>query len=265
VSSDLTSVAIYRRSVRASIERVWENVHDWEHLPWLHAGSFSSISLEECGDWGWRARIGLGLGGEIRLELVVEPGQPRYVSRTLEGPGAGGEIWTTLLPRGDERTDIEVEFRVPGVAPSSAAAEKLGAGMTSLYTRLWDEDEAMMRQRTAELARAGRPAADARVRVDLGVEDALRARLPLFAEWSGRRYRIVELDGEWLAHSVVCPHWLGPLDDALVKDGRVTCPWHGYRFDVRSGRRCDADSPMRLARAPRVVREGGRVHLEAPL
>jgi nitrite reductase/ring-hydroxylating ferredoxin subunit len=263
VSGDLTSVAVYRRAVRASLERVWENVRDWEHLPWLHASSFSSIALEERGDWGWRARIGLGGGGEIRLELVAQAGRHRYVSRTLEGPGAGGEIWTTLTPRGDERTDIEVEFLVPGVERGSAAAGKLGAGLTALYTRLWDEDEAMMRQRTAELARAGACAGGAGERVELGAEDALRARLPLVAEWSGRRYRIVELDGEWWAHSAVCPHWLGPLDDAEVEGGRVRCPWHGYRFDVRSGRRCDAESPMRLAPAPKVVRADGRVWLES--
>jgi nitrite reductase/ring-hydroxylating ferredoxin subunit len=39
----------------------------------------------------------------------------------------------------------------------------------------------------------------------------------------------------------VCPHFGGPLDDAPVDDrGIVTCPWHGYRFDVRTGRRVTA-------------------------
>ncbi len=29
----MVKAADYRREIGASIERVWENVHDWEHLP----------------------------------------------------------------------------------------------------------------------------------------------------------------------------------------------------------------------------------------
>ncbi|TMP97098.1 MAG: hypothetical protein E6L09_13880 [Verrucomicrobia bacterium] len=32
--------------MRASLERIWENVRDWEHLPWLHRRSFLDIQLE---------------------------------------------------------------------------------------------------------------------------------------------------------------------------------------------------------------------------
>ena len=39
----LTRVGVYQRTVGVSTERVWENVHDWAHLPWLHGASFSSI------------------------------------------------------------------------------------------------------------------------------------------------------------------------------------------------------------------------------
>ena len=42
-------VAIYRRTLPVSIARVWENVYDWEHLPWLHSESFTVIELEESG------------------------------------------------------------------------------------------------------------------------------------------------------------------------------------------------------------------------
>ena len=37
----------------------------------------------------------------------------------------------------------------------------------------------------------------------------------------------------------VCPHRGGPLDEAPVEAGCLTCPWHGYRFDVRTGRSAD--------------------------
>ena len=95
----LTCVASYRRTVHASETRVWENVRDWEHLPWLHAASFRSIARLDEGDWGWRARIGLQPAAEIVLELVIDSSSARYVSRTLAGPGVGSEIWN-LTPAG---------------------------------------------------------------------------------------------------------------------------------------------------------------------
>lgn len=61
-SLPMTIGATYEREVAASLERVWENVYDWEHLPWLHSSSFGSIELEESAAWGWRARIGTGAG-----------------------------------------------------------------------------------------------------------------------------------------------------------------------------------------------------------
>lgn len=33
----------------------------------------------------------------------------------------------------------------------------------------------------------------------------------------------------------VCPHQRGPLDRGTVSNGVVTCPWHNWQFDVRTG------------------------------
>jgi nitrite reductase/ring-hydroxylating ferredoxin subunit len=254
----LTRVAVYRREVAAAIERVWENVHDWEHLPWLHAASFSRIELLDSGPWGWRATLDLApaTGREFSIELVRDADGGGYVTRTLDGPGAGTEIRTRLSPRGDS-TGVEVEFHVPGVEPSSAAA--VGAGFTALYQRLWDEDEAMMVRRTAELARRGRPEASGEF--DLGDAASLRARLPVRVELGGRQWRVVESGGALYCHALVCPHLLGPLDDCQVADGRIRCPWHGYEFDLASGA-CRQARGLRLPKAPRVeVADSGHVWL----
>ena len=53
----LTLAAVYEREVAASLERIWENVLDWEHLPWLHRTSFQAIHEVEAGPSGWRARV----------------------------------------------------------------------------------------------------------------------------------------------------------------------------------------------------------------
>src|SRR5690242_2007371 len=47
----------YRREIGAGVERIWENVFDWEHLPVLHQSYFIAVELLEMGDWGWRVAL----------------------------------------------------------------------------------------------------------------------------------------------------------------------------------------------------------------
>lgn len=50
--------------------------------------------------------------------------------------------------------------------------------------------------------------------------------------------RIVALfnvDGEFHALDGVCPHQGGPLGKGKLVGCIVTCPWHGWQFDVRTG------------------------------
>jgi nitrite reductase/ring-hydroxylating ferredoxin subunit len=50
--------------------------------------------------------------------------------------------------------------------------------------------------------------------------------------------RIVALfnvDGVFYALDGVCPHQGGPLGKGRLEGCIVTCPWHGWQFDVRSG------------------------------
>ena len=246
----LERAGCYERAVAASLERVWENVLDWEHLPWLHRTSFSGIECREAGDWGWRARVELAPPGRsIELELAIESAARRYVARTLAGPGAGTEIWTWLTPESDQRTGIRVEFHLP--APPGAGVAALGREYARLYAQLWDEDEAMMRRRSAELRAMSERRGAGPAQLALGPADALRARLPLVVELGGRRFRVLELAGVLVAHDVRCPHRLGPLELAPVEDGCLVCPWHGHRFDLASGASRQGDG-LRLFPAPEV-------------
>jgi hypothetical protein len=152
----LTLVATYRRTIHASLERIWENVRDWEHLPWLHRSSFRSVELLEQTPTSWRARITMPPADaprEAEIELQMDAPNLRYWSRALSGQGAGGEILTCLTPIDAHTTNIVVEFRA--LVANTKQANAAGAAYVRLYQRLWDEDEQMMRRRQ-ELIDKGR-------------------------------------------------------------------------------------------------------------
>jgi nitrite reductase/ring-hydroxylating ferredoxin subunit len=253
-SSETALAATYSREVRAGIERIWENVLDWEHLPALHEIYFNHVALIEIGNWGWRVELTKTPGTadhRMLLELQIDRAKARYRVRILAGDGAGTEIWTLLDAQGPQRTAIEVRFYLPEHRPERLAA--LGEKYRSSYARLWDQDEAMMMRREALAARSGTRSERSGAALALGPMSELRSRLPLLVELDGEPLRILALeDGELVAHSTICPHWLGPLDETMPKNGILRCPWHGYLFDLRTGASADGRG-CRLAPAPSVV------------
>jgi nitrite reductase/ring-hydroxylating ferredoxin subunit len=52
------------------------------------------------------------------------------------------------------------------------------------------------------------------------------------------RYDIAlfNVDGQFYALENSCPHQGGPIADGWLEGPEVTCPWHGWCFDVRSGK-----------------------------
>jgi hypothetical protein len=145
MSSDRSVVGTYSRDLGASLERMFENAVDWEHLPWLHSSSFSSIECDDAGPWGFRASVGVQPSGAvIGLELLLDRDRRQWVSRTSDGT----EIWTVATATGEQTCRVDVEFHVP--RPPNP---KLGRYYVDLYTRLYDEDESMMIGRQAYLDR----------------------------------------------------------------------------------------------------------------
>ena len=254
VPAPLALAATYSREVRVGIDRIWENVLDWEHLPALHEMYFDRVRLVETGDLGWRVELTKtpgSAGRRMLLELQIDRANARYCARTLAGDGAGTEIWTLLEALGPQRTAVEVRFYLPERRPDRLAA--LGEKYRSSHACLWDQDEAMMMRREALSGRARARRKAFAGPLALGPLRELRQRLPLLVEVDGEPFRLVELkDGALVAHGTICPHWLGPLEDAVQENGRLRCPWHGYLFDVRTGMSADGRG-YRLAPAPLVV------------
>src|SRR5882724_9716861 len=189
IPSELALAATYYREVRAGIERIWENVLDWEHLPALHEIYFDHVALIEIGSWGWRVELTKAgtAGRRMLLELQIDRAKARYRVRTLAGEGTGTEIWTLLEALAPHLTAIEVRFYLPEHRPERLAA--LGEKYRSSYARLWDQDEAMMMRREALSARPPVRSEGSGASLALGPLAELRARLPLLVELEGEPFR----------------------------------------------------------------------------
>jgi glycine betaine catabolism B len=56
---------------------------------------------------------------------------------------------------------------------------------------------------------------------------------------------VVNVGGKYYAIGNVCTHEGGPLADGTLEGYDVECPWHGSKFDVRTGKVTNppADTP----------------------
>lgn len=52
---------------------------------------------------------------------------------------------------------------------------------------------------------------------------------------SGKGILLVNIKGTIYAFENECPHQGSPLGAAVVKDGYISCPRHGYRFNLTDG------------------------------
>jgi NAD(P)H-dependent nitrite reductase small subunit len=47
---------------------------------------------------------------------------------------------------------------------------------------------------------------------------------------------LFNLEGQIYALDNMCQHAGGPLGEGKIKDDIVICPWHGYRYQIKTGR-----------------------------
>lgn len=76
----------------------------------------------------------------------------------------------------------------------------------------------------------------------------------------GREICLANVDGKFYAIDNTCLHRGGPLGEGMLEGNVVTCPWHGWQFDVTTGKCLLA--PQQLA-AYEVKVEGDNVMVKA--
>jgi nitrite reductase/ring-hydroxylating ferredoxin subunit len=55
-------------------------------------------------------------------------------------------------------------------------------------------------------------------------------------EVDGEMVCVANVEGKYYAIGNVCTHMGGPLAEGKLEGYEVECPWHGSRFDIRSGK-----------------------------
>ena len=53
---------------------------------------------------------------------------------------------------------------------------------------------------------------------------------------NGKTLALANVDGEFYATNNTCLHRGGPLGQGELNGKVVTCPWHGWQYDVTSGK-----------------------------
>jgi nitrite reductase/ring-hydroxylating ferredoxin subunit len=71
---------------------------------------------------------------------------------------------------------------------------------------------------------------------------------------------IFNVDGRFHALDGICPHQGGPLGKGLLCGAIVTCPWHGFQFDVTTGQHQTSKSLVHPTFGVKV--ENGEVFVE---
>lgn len=69
----------------------------------------------------------------------------------------------------------------------------------------------------------------------------------------GRLFAIFRVEGQPYALDALCCHQGGPLGKASICGFTATCPWHGWQYDVRTGRHVAIPTVVQPSFPTRVV------------
>lgn len=81
-----------------------------------------------------------------------------------------------------------------------------------------------------------------------------------YVEVNGKEIALFSVSGKIYAINHTCPHQGGPLAEGGIDGSVVTCPWHGWSFDVTSGE-CTFNPAVKQATF-KVKEEGEDVFVE---
>jgi len=82
----------------------------------------------------------------------------------------------------------------------------------------------------------------------------------IVAEVNGKSLAIFNVDGTFYAIDNTCLHKGGPLGEGDLEGDVVTCPWHGWEYDVKTG--ISVNNPSARVTTYPIVVEGVDIKVE---
>ena len=76
----------------------------------------------------------------------------------------------------------------------------------------------------------------------------------------GRIVALFNVEGTIYALDGICPHQGGPLGKGRLTGCIITCPWHGFQFDVTTGQHLTSNSLVHPRFTVKIV--GDEVHVD---
>jgi nitrite reductase/ring-hydroxylating ferredoxin subunit len=92
------------------------------------------------------------------------------------------------------------------------------------------------------------------------LSDLLQRQLT-YVEVEGLPIALANLNGTIYAFGDSCRHEGGPLSAGVLIDDTVTCPWHGWTYNIRTGKSIVPPVGLRIPTYP-VSIENDEVYLE---
>lgn len=94
-------------------------------------------------------------------------------------------------------------------------------------------------------------------RLRIADEAALREGAGTVVRVEEQSIALFRVEGRCYALANACPHKGGPLGEGELEGHVVTCPWHGWTWDVRTGANVRQPALKKVACFPVSIEAGG--------
>jgi 3-phenylpropionate/trans-cinnamate dioxygenase ferredoxin subunit len=92
--------------------------------------------------------------------------------------------------------------------------------------------------------------------VEIGTPIEIEPNACKLVEIDNLSIAVFNIDGDFCAIRDNCPHQHMPIADGEVDNGTITCPYHGARFDLRTGDFLSPPASLNLTTFPTRVNNG---------
>ena len=79
---------------------------------------------------------------------------------------------------------------------------------------------------------------------------------------SGKEIAVTKLDGEYYAIDNICTHAGAELHEGELNNGELICPWHGAKWDVKTGSLISFPQKLKPLESHKVMVENDTLFIE---